>query len=147
METPTAPLDLTLDDLERSNSKPLRFWSLISRKGRHLGNMLLLTVSSKIYLVCRDIHGIILGIYYVQSSPIGVWMSPILLRWLFTSIGNGPLPTKHTMLVLKMHFSTCCYMIFWIIEIVFFFFFQMYLLNSWLRIAGYRTDWIIQPTG
>ena len=33
MESPTAPLDLTLGDLERSKSRSPRFQSLISRSG------------------------------------------------------------------------------------------------------------------
>ncbi len=33
MGSPTAPLDFTLSDLERSKSRSPRFWSLISRKG------------------------------------------------------------------------------------------------------------------
>ncbi len=51
METPTAPLDLTLSDLKRSNSRSPRFQSLISRNGAKLGPMLLLTIKRKPYMV------------------------------------------------------------------------------------------------
>ncbi len=37
MESPMTPSHLTLSDLERSNSKSLRFRSLVSRKGAELG--------------------------------------------------------------------------------------------------------------
>ncbi len=34
-------------DLERSMSRPLKFWKLISRKGAELGHMLLLNINRK----------------------------------------------------------------------------------------------------
>ncbi len=37
MESPTAPLDLTLSDLERSKSRSPRFQSLIAANGAKLG--------------------------------------------------------------------------------------------------------------
>ncbi len=46
-----APSALTLSDLERSNSRSLRFQSLISRKGAKLGPILLLTIKRKPYMV------------------------------------------------------------------------------------------------
>ena len=42
-----APSDLTLSDLERANSRSIRFQSVISRKGATLGPMLLLTINRK----------------------------------------------------------------------------------------------------
>ncbi len=50
MESPTAPLNLTLSDLERSNSRSPRFWRLISRKGAQLSPMLLLHINRKPYM-------------------------------------------------------------------------------------------------
>ncbi len=44
------PSDLTLSDLERSNSRSIRFQSVISRKGAKLGPMLLLTINRKPYM-------------------------------------------------------------------------------------------------
>ncbi len=49
MESATAPLDLTLGDLERSKSRSPRFQSLISHYGAILGPMLLLTINRKPY--------------------------------------------------------------------------------------------------
>ncbi len=49
MGSPMAMWHLTLDDLERSKSRSLRFESLISRKGGVLGHMLLLTINNKLY--------------------------------------------------------------------------------------------------
>ena len=46
----TALLDLTLGDLERSNSMSLRFRSLISRKGDELSPMFLLYINRKPYM-------------------------------------------------------------------------------------------------
>ena len=51
MESPTAPLDLSLGDLERSKSRSPRFQSFISRNGAMLGPMLLLTINRKSYMV------------------------------------------------------------------------------------------------
>ncbi len=45
MGSPTAPLNLTLSDLERSNSRSPKFGSLITRKGAYLGHMLLLNIN------------------------------------------------------------------------------------------------------
>ncbi len=45
-----APSDLTLSDLERSNSRSIRFQSVISRKGAKLGPMLPLTINRKPYM-------------------------------------------------------------------------------------------------
>ena len=45
-----APSDLTLSDLERSNSRSIRFQSVISREGAQLGHMLLLTINRKPYM-------------------------------------------------------------------------------------------------
>ncbi len=45
-----APSDLTLSDLERSNSRSIRFQSVISRKGAKLGPMLILTINRKPYM-------------------------------------------------------------------------------------------------
>ena len=45
-----APSDLTLSDLERSNSRSVRFQSVISRKGAKLGPMLLLIINTKPYV-------------------------------------------------------------------------------------------------
>ena len=53
MESPTEPLDLTLSDIERSNSRSLRFHSLISRNGATLDPMLLLTINRKPYMVSQ----------------------------------------------------------------------------------------------
>ncbi len=50
MESATAPLDLTLGDLERSKSRSPRFQSLISRYGAKLGHMILLTINRKAYM-------------------------------------------------------------------------------------------------
>ena len=50
MGSPNAPLDLTLSDLERSNSRSLSFRSLISRKGAQVGPMLLLNINRKPYM-------------------------------------------------------------------------------------------------
>ena len=44
MESPTAPLDLTLGDFERSKSRSPRFQNVISRNGAILGPMILLTM-------------------------------------------------------------------------------------------------------
>ncbi len=41
---------LTLSDLERLNSRPLRFRNLISCKGAELGHMLLLNINRKAYM-------------------------------------------------------------------------------------------------
>ncbi len=49
MESPTAQLDLTLSDLERSKSRSPTFQSLIFRNGAKLGPMLLLTINRKPY--------------------------------------------------------------------------------------------------
>ena len=45
-----APSDLTLSDLERSNSRSIRFQSVISHKGAKSGPMLLLTINRKSYM-------------------------------------------------------------------------------------------------
>ena len=45
-----APSNLTLSDLERLNSRSIRFQSIISRKGTKLGHMLLLTINRKPYM-------------------------------------------------------------------------------------------------
>ena len=54
MGSPTAPLDFTLSDLklqlERSNSRSLRYRSFISCKGPELGHMLLLNINRKPYM-------------------------------------------------------------------------------------------------
>ncbi len=44
------PSDLTLSDLEMSNSRSIRFQSVISLKGAKLGPMLLLTIIRKPYM-------------------------------------------------------------------------------------------------
>ncbi len=44
---------LTLSDLERSQSRALRFPTIVSRKGAELGHMLLLKISSKAWM---EIH-------------------------------------------------------------------------------------------
>ncbi len=44
-----APSDQTLSDLERSNSRSIRFQCVISRKGAKLGPMLLLNINRKPY--------------------------------------------------------------------------------------------------
>ena len=44
VESLTVPLDLTLNDLERSKSRSPRFQSLIFRNGAELGPMLLETI-------------------------------------------------------------------------------------------------------
>ena len=44
------PSLLSLSDLERSKSRPLRFQSLISRKGAELGPILLLIINRKPYM-------------------------------------------------------------------------------------------------
>ncbi len=49
MRSPSAPLDLTLSHLERSNSRSLEFWSLISHNG-YLGHVLLLNIHRKPYM-------------------------------------------------------------------------------------------------
>ncbi len=45
----SAPLDLTVSDLERLSSRSIRFQSLMSRKGE-LGHMLLLNINNKPYM-------------------------------------------------------------------------------------------------
>ncbi len=45
-----APLDLTLSDIEMSNSRSLGFWSLVFRKGAYLGPMLVLIINKKPYM-------------------------------------------------------------------------------------------------
>ena len=50
MGSPTAPLYLTLSDLERSKSRSLTFRRLISSKGAMLGPMLLLNINGKPYM-------------------------------------------------------------------------------------------------
>ena len=51
IESPTAPLDLTLSDLERSKSRSPRFQSLISPNGaKKLGPALLLIINRKPYM-------------------------------------------------------------------------------------------------
>ena len=48
-----APSHLTLNDIERSKSRPLEFRSLISHKGVHLGHIFLLNMSNrKLYMGC-----------------------------------------------------------------------------------------------
>ena len=47
MESPTAPLDLTLSDLDRSKTRSPKFQSRISRNGAKLGPMLLSTINRK----------------------------------------------------------------------------------------------------
>ncbi len=49
MGCPMALSHLTLSDLERSNSRPPRFKSLISHKGAQLDPMLLLNINRKPY--------------------------------------------------------------------------------------------------
>ncbi len=44
------PSHLTLSDLERSKSRPLRFRRTISRKGVELGNMLPLNINRKAFM-------------------------------------------------------------------------------------------------
>ncbi len=44
------PSDFTLSDLERVNSRSIRFQSVISRKGAKLGPMLLLIINRKPYM-------------------------------------------------------------------------------------------------
>ncbi len=44
------PSHSTLSDLERSNSRSLRFWSLVSRKRAELGHMFLLNINRKPYI-------------------------------------------------------------------------------------------------
>ncbi len=46
----TAPLDFTLSDLQRSNSRSRRFGILISHKGAYLGPMLPLKINRKPYM-------------------------------------------------------------------------------------------------
>ncbi len=50
MESPTAPLDLTLSDLEMSNSRSLTFRNLISRKRAYLDPKLPLNTNRKPYM-------------------------------------------------------------------------------------------------
>ncbi len=50
MESPTAPLDLTLSDHERSMSRSLWFQSLISHNGGELDTILLLNINRKAYI-------------------------------------------------------------------------------------------------
>ncbi len=50
MGNPTAPLDVTLSNLERSNSRSHIFRSHISGKGAQLGSMLLLNINRKPYM-------------------------------------------------------------------------------------------------
>ncbi len=49
-ESPMTSSHLTLSDLERSNSRSLRFQSLISCEGVELGHRLLLNINSKAYM-------------------------------------------------------------------------------------------------
>ncbi len=50
MGSPNAPLHLTLNELETSNSRSPRFCSLIFRKGAMLDHMLLLNIDRKPYM-------------------------------------------------------------------------------------------------
>ncbi len=50
MGSTMAPINLTLNDLERSNSRSPKFRRLISRKGAELGPMLLLNINRKSYM-------------------------------------------------------------------------------------------------
>ena len=50
MESPTAPLDLTLGYLERSESRSPRSPSLLYHNGAIIGPMLLLTIHRKAYM-------------------------------------------------------------------------------------------------
>ena len=50
MESPTAPLDLTLSVLERTNSRSITFRSLVSRKRAYLGPKLPLNTNRKPYV-------------------------------------------------------------------------------------------------
>ncbi len=50
MGSPMVPLDLTLSDLERLNSRSSRFQGLISREGASIGPMLILTINRKRYM-------------------------------------------------------------------------------------------------
>ncbi len=56
MGSPTAPLDLTLSDPERSKSRSLRFQSLVSRKGAQLDpTVTILNINRKPYMASRII--------------------------------------------------------------------------------------------
>ncbi len=48
--SPTAPLDLTLGDLERSKSRPLRFQNRVCYTGAKIGHILLLNTYRKSYI-------------------------------------------------------------------------------------------------
>ncbi len=50
MGSPIAHMHLTLSNLEMSKSWSLGFRSLISRKGAHLGPMLLLNINRKLHM-------------------------------------------------------------------------------------------------
>ncbi len=50
MQSPTAPLDLTLSELERTTSMSPRFQSPLSRNGAKLSPMLLLIINKKAYM-------------------------------------------------------------------------------------------------
>ncbi len=50
MTSPMTLSHLTMSDLERSSSRSLRFWNLISCKGAELGHMLLLNINRKAYM-------------------------------------------------------------------------------------------------
>ncbi len=50
MESSVTPSHLTLNDLERSNSRSLRFWNFVSCKGAELGHMVLLNINKKPYM-------------------------------------------------------------------------------------------------
>ena len=50
MGSPMTLSHLTLSDLERSNSRSLRFRSLVSCKGAELGHMLPLNINGKAYM-------------------------------------------------------------------------------------------------
>ena len=54
MRRPTVPKDLTLSDLERSNPRSLRFWSLVSRKGVEVGCILSGRRSVRCPYICRQ---------------------------------------------------------------------------------------------
>ena len=106
MGSPMAPSHVTLRDLERSESRSLRFQSLVCRKRTALGPMLLLIINRKPYaaspmtpavltlsvlkwsksrsvliLSGRRLHGIDVLVFASSSITTLIWMSQKVVCW------------------------------------------------------------------
>ncbi len=77
-ESPMTSSHLTLSDLERSNSRSLRFWSLISCKGAELGHMLPWNINRKAYMGSP-----IVCLHWLCRSDLERSMSKSLRFWRF----------------------------------------------------------------